>query len=466
MLVAKVAQDPLFGSRIPQISDFPCPVFVPFGPRSSLVNLFLRPILLDSFPSLAKIEFMTTQSYFWSDKSNYRARILWILLGVILAILAFVRPAKRTVTYHYSNATYHWWQGEDLYAFEGHGFLYFPQAVHLYAPFAWQKWPSDLHEFNRRPFTETLRTHFRLRMGEAFYRVVTVAFFAWSLFHLAGLINGRDGPSNSWFVISLLSLPAAVTAAANGQFNTLLSAAVIMGAVSVAKERWNWATFWLILAIIIKPHGVIALLLFGALYPRLWPRIPVGIAAFALIGFVHYDPGYVISQWRDFVKMLTVSTIPPGNTFDDISSLFSHFGIEISHGNWFYIRAVFAPLFLLVSFLLIRKTDPWLGPILVGGAFATYLMLFNPRTETVSFHILAPYIAALAAAFTRADVRTWLSWLLVFLCIGWGSDNYGDIYKITRLWWKPFLTFIFMVVLFYWAFAKNTVIEKVSLRGD
>lgn len=410
---------------------------------------------------------MTKRSDFlWSENSNRHARILWILLAVILAILAFVRPAKRTVTYHYSNATYHWWEKEDIYAFDGHGFLYFPQAVHLYAPFAWQQWPEDLHEFNQRPFTETLRSHFRLRAGEAFFRVCTVAFFAWALFQLAGLINGRDGPPNSWLVISLLSLPAMVTGAANGQFNTHLAAAVILAAVSIARQQWNWATFWLVLAVIIKPHGVIALLLFGALYPKLWWRLPIGMIAFILISFIHYDPGYVIAQWKDFIRMLTVSSIPPGNTFDDISSLFRHFGIEMSHDRWFYVRAVFAPLFLLVSFLLIRKTDRWTGPILVGAAFATYLMLFNPRTETVSFVIVAPYVAALAAAFTRGDIRTWFSWLFVFLCIGWGSDNYGDLYKVTKLWWKPLLAFVFMVVLFVWAFTRKPVVKRLSLGGD
>jgi hypothetical protein len=51
---------------------------------------------------------------------------------------------------------------------------------------------------------------------------------------------------------------------------------------------------------------------------------------------------------------------------------------------------------------------------------AAYLMVFNPRTEAVSYIILAPYSALFAALFFREKAVVPVCWLLVFICIGLG----------------------------------------------
>ena len=47
-----------------------------------------------------------------------------------------------------------------------------------------------------------------------------------------------------------------------------------------------------------------------------------------------------------------------------------------------------------------------------------------------------------------------LAGILVFLCIGFGADCYGDIYKLTRIWFKPFLALVFYALLAAWIFRK------------
>ena len=84
-----------------------------------------------------------------------------------------------------------------------------------------------------------------------------------------------------------------------------------------------------------------------------------------------------------------------------------------------------------------RRPDPIraaLSVMLVGGI---YLMLFNPRTETNSYVILAAFIA-LAGAYefvtNRSSFRTWA---FVGLAIALGSENYGwPIFPLTNLWLK------------------------------
>ncbi len=395
------------------------------------------------------------RTLFWNEHSTRRARLLWVLLAVILACLAFIRPTENSVTFRYSNATYHWWTKQALYAEGEHLFLYFPQAVHLYLPFAWQEWPDDREEFNKRPFLETLRTHFRLRAGEALYRICAVALFAWAVYLLSGLISGRDGPDNSYLVVSLLTLPATVAAAAQGHFNMLLAASIMLTAVSIAREKWGYATFWLIAGVMIKPLGLVPLLLFGALYPPLWHRLPFGIAVFLLIGFAHYDLSYAAEQWSACIEKLRVATIPPEGGSEDLSSLFRVIGVDPGAGIWFLIRTAFAPLILGLALVLRRRSDPWIGPILVAAATTTYLMLFNPRNESLSYPILAPHVAALAAGFFRANLAIPLAWFCVLLCVGWGSQNYGQIHEITQLWWKPSLALLFLGLLTVWALNRN-----------
>jgi hypothetical protein len=89
-------------------------------------------------------------------------------------------------------------------------------------------------------------------------------------------------------------------------------------------------------------------------------------------------------------------------------------------------------------------------------------MAFNPRTETVSYIILSPYVALCAAILFREKAVTPVAWILVFLCIGLGSDCYGDIYKLTRIWFKPLLALVFFVILGMWAFRKSRPFELVG----
>ena len=58
---------------------------------------------------MLKSLFEKVRGFLWHEKSDKFARILWLLLALFMAVLAFFRPAKRTVCYHYSNATYNWW---------------------------------------------------------------------------------------------------------------------------------------------------------------------------------------------------------------------------------------------------------------------------------------------------------------------------------------------------------------------
>lgn len=91
-------------------------------------------------------------------------------------------------------------------------------------------------------------------------------------------------------------------------------------------------------------------------------------------------------------------------------------------------------------------------------------MAFNPRTETVSYVIIAPFVAMCAGLLIRQQKSlTVLTALLVFLCIGFGADCYGDIYKLTRIWFKPLLALVFLDFLWF-GVHSNTVLLTTGIR--
>jgi hypothetical protein len=101
-----------------------------------------------------------------------------------------------------------------------------------------------------------------------------------------------------------------------------------------------------------------------------------------------------------------------------------------------------------------------IAPFLVTALSAAYLMVFNPRTEAVSYIILCPYVALFAAILFREKAVTPLVWIFVFVCIGLGSDCYGGVYKLTRIWFKPLLALVFFAILGIWAFKKSRPLES------
>ena len=353
-----------------------------------------------------------------------------------------------------------------MYSLTGNGYLYFPQAVLVYAPFAWQEFPENLGAFKKTSLTETLIPYLPLRIAEVLYRAFALGIFAWAIWRMCQSFKPDAKTASLFALVTVLTLPASLTAGRNGQFNMLLSASIILAAVEASNRHWWKCVFWLIAGIILKPLGIVPMLLFVALFKPLWWRIPVGLAVFVALSFVHYNPEYVVRQWQMCIQQMQVASQPLENLFDDISAMFGTFGIHLADATWFYIRAGFAPVTLILSWRMVRLYGDKLAPFLVAALASAYLMIFNPRTETVSFLVLSPYIALLAAIIFRQKAPMALGWLLVFLCVGLGSDCYGDIYKLTKIWFKPMLSCVFLLVLAALAFKKAEFLDWQKKAAD
>jgi hypothetical protein len=77
---------------------------------------------------------------------------------------------------------------------------------------------------------------------------------------------------------------------------------------------------------------------------------------------------------------------------------------------------------------------------------AIYLMLFNPRTEENSYVILAGFTALLAARDLLGEA-TPRGLLLVLFTLLLAVETYGPIYPLTKIWFKPLITMLLLLIL-------------------
>jgi len=365
----------------------------------------------------------------------------WLLTFLGIMIFVHRSPLRHTTMPTYRLASTQWWAGQDPYSTDAHaGFLYFPQAAFLFTP------------FNALPFMT----------GELLWRVFTFGLFFVALHRLNKVFLADSGmaPATSFLALSLLAVPSSLASLRNAQFDLPLAALVVLAAVEIARSRWNAAAFWLCLAVALKPLAVVPLLLFGALYWKLIPRVAIGLFIVAALPFLHWNPGFVAHEYVRCIETLAWASKGDEPRYSDLAALVSHAGYEAPLGLKTVIRVVFALIFLGLGAVGLRRLKPVYAAWLVGALSADYLMLFNPRTETCSYVFLGPFVASLALFYAQSPGRKWLACCLAFAALGLACDGIpevGDlnIQAMTDRWFKPLLALFFLPVLIHLLFERR-----------
>lgn len=323
----------------------------------------------------------------------------------------------RSVTPEYDRAARRWWRSRTLYTGGEHGFLYMPQSAMVYSPFT--------------PLPPALE--------ETTCRVLGIAAYALGIWGLCRRLFGETR-GTAFLLATALAVPAALGSATNGQTNVHMAGLFALTACATMDRRWWTATLWLMLALACKPTSMVMVLLFGAIWwrPMSW-RLAIGIAAFLAAPFLHPDPAFVLGQYREFVDKAVRAAAPP-DLFQDIRGLLVSFGLPAPERVLTAVRGIAALGTLGLCWLAVRRF-PAVGPVFVLALGAIYLMLFNPRTEGLSYVILGP--AAALWATREALARRWPTFAgLLLLCLAFqfstqmalGHKNY---------WVRPLGTILF-----------------------
>ncbi len=303
------------------------------------------------------------------------AWLVWTGFALGMAIKFAIAPESNTITRIYRDACAAWWGSREMYSLAPDGYLYLPPAAVLYSPF-----------YFLPPW-----------LGEPLYRLVVIGLLALACWKLTLLVRARPWNELFW-TVSAITIGVGAGSALNGQFNLPLAATLIFGACALMRERWWAACFWLGLSLILKPIAIAPVLLATALYPALWWRMPltwlaVGVLPFALSP---RDPAYVLHEYSSFWTTM-ISAAQPTRPFAEFSSVLYWCGLDLSGAQKTVVRGAGALLTLALGYVAIRRHGPVRGGLLLWALGAAYLMIFNPRTEGVTYVVIAPAIALFSA---------------------------------------------------------------------
>ena len=369
-------------------------------------------------------------------------RIAWLIVGLLFAgILTDValHPKSHTTMPTYRLAATQWWQGIDPYTQRLHdAFLYFPQAAVFFTP------------FNLPGFA-----------GDLLWRAATFGLFMYALVRLHRVFLAPQGGPATFLVLCLLAVPSSMASLRNAQFDLPLAALIILATTEIAAARWTAATIWLCIAVGLKPLAVVPLLLFGALYWNLVPRLAVGMLVVIALPFLHWNPAFVLHEYGRCYETLRWAAQAHEARYSDLAALLSRFGYDASDGLKTVVRVIFALVYFGLGSMAIRRLDRVAAAWAIGALSADYLMLFNPRTETCSYVMLGPFVASLALYYIAKPGFKWLSWLLGFAALGFACDAFPklgtfSVHDLTDRWFKPLLALLFLPVLIQFLFQKSS----------
>ena len=351
----------------------------------------------------------------------------WFLFALIVGIVVAVQPDKHTVTPEYRQASEKWWAGtQSLYTTDQGGYLYLPQAAILYTPY--QLLPK--------------------RVGEPLWRLTGLGLLALGLWRVSKLLDPSQ-KERLFLAATLLVIPSALSSARNGQVNLPLAGLFLLFVADLASFRWNSATLWLLLGVLLKPIALAPALLAAACFAPLRLRLIGGFVICLAAAYLHPSSSFVTAEYHHFFQKFILAGSPlVKDNFSDFFGMLWHWGIHPAPMIISGCRALAAGLTLLFALLAMRSFsgNQLLQAFAVMLLAVLYLMLFNPRTEENSYVMLAGFTALLAARDFVSGMTQRGKWLAIFSLL-LAVDSYGFIYHLTRIWFKPLISSLFLVIL-------------------
>lgn len=302
-------------------------------------------------------------------RARWTAALVWAVPFLAVATYVGLRPRKRTVTPLYHEAVCFWQAHASLYT-GPKGMNYVPMFVVLFRPF--HALPSPV--------------------GDIAWRAFSIGMFAWGIWRMVRLRFGQDA-LRPFIWVSLLSLPLSLSCMRNGQSTVLLTAFLLLGVASMGDKQWWAAATFCALAFVMKPLGLVLVMLAPFVYPKLFWRLPITLVVALGVPFLFADSAYVFAQYQGCLENLTQCAGPTHRHFADINGLLRIVGLSIPLNIIGKVCAAAGLPTLIAWLLLARRTDRTFRAVWLFTLTAVYLMLFNPMNEANSYVTLAPAMA-------------------------------------------------------------------------
>lgn len=350
----------------------------------------------------------------------------WLVPMLVIGVMVAIGPLQRTLFPVYAEASANWWALRDLYQ-ESSGFFYLPHFAILFTPFEQLPIPA----------------------GDLLWRFVTAALLAGGLWRLARELFQEQAPQ-AFLWASLLAMPLCLATLRNGQANAIFAAFTLQAIACLPRQQWWLATLFMSLALAAKPLGIVLVLLGPAVYRKLTLRLALSLLLLVVTPFLFGPTDYVIAQYQGILSKLQVSAGVTEHRFSDINGILRTVGAELPAPIATLVRLAAGAATLGLWHRGARRLHEPLRALWLLTLTASYLMLFNPMTETNSYVILAPALGLWACQTLRDEQTRNLGWWLVFTCLSMGllpeplRPLFGSSFG---LFWHPLLTAVFIILL-------------------
>ena len=382
-----------------------------------------------------------TPEWVGDDRSQMMlAVLLWLLPLVVVSIMVAHNPLQRTVTPVYQHACADWWAGRGMYTGSG-GYHYPPQFALIFSPFYWLPVPA----------------------GDILWRFCGWVLLAAGVWRFQRELFGAD-IARAFLYASLLTMPLCLAALQNGQANAIFAALTLHAAACMPRRQWWPAAALMVLAIGIKPLGVVLLLLSVVVYAPLRWRVVPALAALFLLPFLFAPADYVIAQYHAFLTNMQVLAALAEHRFADIGGVIRTFGWELPSGISNLMRVAAGGLTLGLWVMGARRLCGTFRALWLLALTAGYLMLFNPNNEPNSYVILAPALGIWAVAALNSSRTRRLGWLMASISLSMSllpnllRPVFGNYFA---LFWHPVMTAVFIGILIYWLLCMDSQVVCV-----
>lgn len=361
--------------------------------------------------------------------------LTWLLPMLVISFLVGINPWHRSVTHLYHHAAAGWWAGKALYHGPG-GMNYLPQFAVIFSPFHWLPVP----------------------VGDIVWRFCEAVVLAAGVWRFQGEKFGGD-IARDFLYASLLTMPLCLAALRNGQANAMLAALTLYAAACLPRRQWWSAAVLIVLALGIKPLGIVLLLLSAAVYAPLRWRLVPALAALALLPFMFAPSDYVIAQFHAFIANIRLCAVVHQDRFADIGGIVRTFGWEMPNGVSIITRVAAGGAALALWLAGARRLREPFRAMWLLALTACYLMLFNPMNEANSYVILAPALGLWAVAALNFAPTRRFGWFTAAISLSMSllpnlvRPLFGNYFA---LFWHPVMTFVFICMLGYWVLRADS----------
>jgi hypothetical protein len=391
---------------------------------------------------------------------------MWIAAAVAISILVVVhRNANNGICTMFDISVHSWWTGKYPVYFTNtiDGFLYFPQFLLVYTPFtALGSWIGGIAaaRLNIAPGSQDFAL-LASAIGGIAWRLAGLAIYCAGLWRLAKLLS----PKNYAVVFAFGTFAAIAPTIASfrsGQANLHVAGFLLNLTVELARRRWALAALYLVLGLAVKPIIFVALLLAAAIYrPMRW-RLALGLLIFLLVPFAVRNPHYVWDQYRVCASKLFLAALPD-RPFCDLRGLLWTLGWIIPQNVLAVFQIIAAIATLALCLLAWRWWNEPARSMFVTAFGACYLMLFNPRTESNSYVILASIFAIPTAVLLLDDLRPFAGIMLIVIGACFCCDFWA--YHQTDPWFKPLTCAVLIGFLIAELFRRDPNRRRAALAA-